>query len=670
MGKMLTPSFGGTSQVWMTCMLFFQVCLLVGYAYAHLLVTKTSLRFQRNFHALLLGCSALMLFYQGKMGRAPLDFGSAEPGAGSMVGSIFGYLVAHAGLPAVMLSATSPLLQSWFCKRSPEVSPYRLYAVSHLGSLLGLLSYPFVAESRLDLPSQGWLFAFAFLGMLCIPALVPRYAVIPFRTSYGVRTSIKEVVAWAFCSAVGSCLFMAGSVQVSIEVAAIPLLWVIPFALYLGTFILVFEFPVVGYQRTLLALASICLAVSYWLMIWPSNSAKPMYQAWSAFGTVFFGALLCHGFMYALRPPAERLTAFYLSLATGGVLGALFVALIAPSLYDRLMELPAAVVLSGIVGVLWGLSFPSGALRTVVLLPAMVVLVGATGMWALSNRPGVWLRDHYGTIHILQSGRLRTLIHGRAIHGVVHADHLSEPLAYYHGDSGAGLAFERMRGLKSSLKVGIMGLGVGSLATYARQGDQLVIYEVSPSVLYVAGPKGRAFPLLKRCPGAVEIVTGDARVSLAREMKEKGSRKFDLLFLDAFSSDSVPWHLLTVEALKLYLDHLSPDGLLVANVSTRLPLDKVLCSGAASLGAYGLLVARNAPKVEEEALLGHLYKTSYVLVARNKKSLDDKVLLGKAGVGFGPTPFSLPIPGFPSLSEVWTDQRSSLSDLIFEEKAF
>lgn len=455
--------------------------------------------------------------------------------------------------------------------------------------------------------------------------------------------------------------------RVSSEIAAIPLLWVIPLALYLITFIIVFEFPGIGYQRIVLAIASLCLAISYGAMIYIKAEPKPMHQVWASFGLVFFGALLCHGFLYALRPPVERLTAFYLSLAAGSVIGGVFVAMIAPNIYDRLYEIPAGVILAGIAGVFWVFSYPPGPWRFIVVFPIAATIVGTLGLGFLASRPGIWLRDFFGTVQVRQIGDIRTLSRGNALHGAMCLDNPNEPMTFFNSESGLGMAFGYLRHLKPELNIGIVGLGSGSIATYAHGGDSLVVYEESPAILLVAGPFGKAFPLLKRCPASVETIWGDGRVSLSKELQKKGPRNFDLLIVDPFCSESMPWHYFTIEALKLFMDHLAPDGLLVIQASTQLPLDRVVCSGANTLGIGGFLITRPAPPAMEPGADYFLSKSYFILLARNKRALNDPVLKKYAAVGIdteGRNGKHYLLKFF--YDRPWTDQQSRLSDLLFD----
>jgi len=671
-GKTLTPFLGGGAQVWITCMFFFQICLLIGYAYAHFLVTKFTPRLQRAVHASLLLTALAVLLGQGLLHRFPLDPGLSGPASsGSALWVLLKRLSMQMALPLVALSATSPLIQAWFAVARPEANPYRLYAASNLGSLGGLLSYPFLAERFLSLPTQGWVFLVLFLGLLVLPFLAPQNSAKDTSSIQAPRSSLREISLWTLTASGGCMILMAGSTYLSSEVAAIPLLWVLPLALYLITFILVFETGIVRFQRSLILVSGSMLALSLAMLIMRRQVQMPGLVISGCLGIVFFGALLCHGCLYALRPPPERLTAYFLAIAAGGVVGGVLVAIVAPLAYNRVFELPVSVTLAGVIGLFWASKshLPGGKL--VGVFPFASLVVGLIGIYSLANRPGDCFRDFYGTVRVVHMGRVVTMNHGNTRHGAVRVDRPSEPLTYYHAGTAVGQMIGLLREQKSTLNVGVVGLGVGSLANYGRPGDHFVFYEISPVVLELAGPEGRVFSLLRNCAASVEVVPGDARISLDSERQRLISRKFDLLVIDAFSSDAVPWHLLTLEAFQLYFDHLKPEGILALHISTPQPLDRVVCTNARALDVYGMLLLAPALACPEPDIQPFLAPSYYALLSRQKDLLNDPRMQPAPVVGFGPRTFrgltasSKDVPYLRN-GRPWTDARSSLSDLLFE----
>jgi hypothetical protein len=597
LGKALLPWFGGSSAVWTTCLLFFQAALLGAYAYAHALARLASLRRQALVHAGLIGLAVGQLALQAWAWPAPLLAGAGlrpEPG-GAPTWHLLGLLGLSVGLPILAIGATSPLVQAWFHSARPGRSPYRLYSLSNLGSLAGLLCYPFLLEPLLGLEAQGWLWT-GGLGLYALALGVCLW--VTLRAAPGRRPDAPEVdrpeappsagrvALWLGLPAAASLVLAAGTAQMTQEVAASPFLWVLPLGLYLLSFVLTFS----GSERMprlprLLALA-ICLALAV-VLLWKGGRAGIGAQlaVWSA--CVFLCGLACHGELYRLRPEPGRLTAYYLCLSAGGVLGGAFAALVAPLMFRGFFELHLGLVL--VAGLVWaalwadrGSWFHGPGGRRVMLGSALGVLGLAAALGLQAQR---WdrdaleaSRDFYGVLRVRALDRDDPDLHRLDLyHGIIrHGSQLQaaglrrEPTTYYGPESGAGLALEhhprRARG--EPLRVGLVGLGVGTLAVYGQAGDMFRFYELHPRVAELARGAGGHFDFLQNATCAWEIVLGDARLSLERELGEAPAG-YHLLLVDAFSSDAIPTHLLTREALGLYLAHLAPGGVLGLHITNR-----------------------------------------------------------------------------------------------------
>lgn len=634
-GRMVLPLLGGSSAVWTVAMVFFQASLLAGYAFAHASVRALGVRAQALMHLIVL---VLALF------TLPFGLGAAEapPSESPPVFWMFALLVSMVGLPFVAVSATAPALQAWFAGSGHPAGrdPYFLYGASNLGSLLALLGYPLVLEPLLPMGSQTslWATVYAVLVLLiglCALVLVHRTArtVAPKPAAATADepgpTTWRRRLRWTALAFVPSSLLLGVTAHITTDVAAVPLLWVVPLAIYLLTFVLVFaRRPPIrhAWMVWLQPFAVIPLTVFFWMPT-PVILALPVHLA------VFFVlAMVCHGELAARRPPAARLTEFYLWMSIGGALGGAFNALVAPVVFDAIYEFPLALAAAcllrpraettahragrwlagGLVAVLTGLVFvraagefaPSGyaALDTlIVLLPVALILftlrhrpVGfGLGMaltllvpMALNGAGEVVARERsfYGVYRVERdpSGQFMLLRQGTTLHGAQHLDpsRRTEPLTYYHRGSPVGQILERLFADGRVERVGVVGLGAGTLACYRRPGQTWTFYEIDPVVVRLASD-GRFFDYLPVCAPEAQVVLGDARLSLGRVRPGR----FDLLILDAFSSDAIPMHLMTREALALYLDKLSARGVLLFQVSSRtLELAPIVARLAADAG--------------------------------------------------------------------------------------
>jgi len=568
--KMILPWFGGTAAVWTTCMLFFQLLLLAGYIYSHAYVSQR-VPARRAVHLVLLALAAATL---------PLAAGASwKPSGGEdPTWLILGLLATSVGLPYFVLSTTGPLVQAWHARSHPGASPYRLFALSNLGSMLALLSYPLLVEPTLALRQQAltWSAGFAAFALLC-GTLAWRSHGGEMPVSAGEQAEKPGAglqALWVALAACASTLLLAFTGHMTLNIAAIPFLWVLPLALYLLSFVLCFEAS--GWYRRWLflpllaaGLAAVCVTLtrsnpSIWTVI-------PLYCA-----TLFVACMVCHGELARSKPHPRYLTGFYLMLALGGALGGVLVGLVAPSVFDELYELPLGMVaLCACAGLALLRDRTSlfhgrwGAAARFVFAALVVVLAAQLARTYQANSADlrVTLRNFYGVLNVKDSGEgpdaMRVLSHGTIIHGKQFLEDAKRdlPTTYYGVTSGVGLAILDAR-TRGPVRLGVVGLGAGTLASYGRSGDLVRFYDINPQVVHLARSE---FSFLKDTPAKVEVQLGDARLSLEREAPQN----FDVLALDAFSSDAIPVHLLTVEAFRVYLRQLKPGGILAVHISNR-----------------------------------------------------------------------------------------------------
>ncbi|XXF77293.1 fused MFS/spermidine synthase [Myxococcaceae bacterium GXIMD 01537] len=634
-GKYALPWFGGTAGVWAACMLFFQALLLAGYAYAHASATRLTLKRQAQVHLTLLavtvGVLALRTLWTGSPVTPGPEWRPEE--AGVQVGRLLLMLAATVGLPFFVLSTTGPLLQSWFSRANPGVSPYRLYALSNVGSLLSLLSYPFAVEPFISRGAQGlgWGAGFLCFAVACavcalqVMRLPDASAPVEVRPASEAgsaaveRPGVGRTLAWLGLSACASVLLLASTNQLSQDVAAGPFLWVMPLALYLITFIIAFEREAL-YSR---AVFGVLLIIGVWGMTSASmvGSGLSMPMQVLAHGTALFaGCMVCHGELYRLRPAPRHLSTFYLWVSVGGVVGGGFVSLLAPNIFSTYLEYPLA--LGACCLVVLGVSLPkpegekvAGRVTRVLrifLLSFVMLGLGAAVTDSTRDARRV-VRNFFGVVQVREVNteeplrHLFTLRHGVIIHGIqyVAPERRNMPTAYYTPGSGLGLAMAEQRRLKEAagqppgLRIGVLGLGVGASAAMAKAGDTLRFYEINPVVISLAQGEGGFFSYLKDTPARVEVVEGDARISLEQELARGEPQRFDVLTLDVFSSDSIPAHLLTEEAMAVYQRHLAPNGVLALHVSNNhVDLVPVVAGHAERLKLDAALV--NTPDADDD----------------------------------------------------------------------
>lgn len=616
--KMILPWFGGTSAVWTTCMLFFQAVLLGGYLYAHWLHEKLPSRRQAWLHIAALAASLAAL---------PIVPNAAwkAASAGNPSLRILALLAVTVGAPYLLLSSTSPLLQAWYARHHRSGMPYRLFALSNGASMLALLSYPLLVEPNLPtrMQAMAWSAGYAVFAVLCgltawrssrEPLAAGEAA--PVEEATGDPSSMAPLPApistdhflWIMLSACASVLLLAVTTHLTQDIAAIPFLWILPLSVYLLSFIICFEAPRFYRRMVFLPLVAAALAfMAYELWPYRQNLPSPgfllpvvlyfqnlpMRASIILFAVALFICCMgCHGELVRTRPHPRYLTRFYVSVALGGVCGGLFVGLLAPGIFHAYDEFPIGLALCALL--VFRVLYPdasrlphiwkwlaTGALAAVVcsyLAGLVVVMQEMTGGYRLAER------NFYGQLKVREDGNpvdyeyaSLQLIHGTINHGeqFVREPYRHQPVTYFCPESGVGRAMRAQQG--HPRRIGMLGLGCGTLAAYGQAGDTIRIYEINPLVVELAN---REFTYLRDTPAKVEIVMGDGRLNLESEP----SQQFDILVMDAFSGDSVPVHLITREAFQTYFRHLKPDGIVAVNITNNyLDLEPVMERAAAAV---------------------------------------------------------------------------------------
>ncbi len=627
--KQILPWFGGASAVWTTCLVFFQSALLAGYAYA-----DASARLGRRRQALL--HLALLVVSLATLPILAADSWKPQ-GDEAPIGRILLLLAATIGLPYFLLSTTTPLLQAWYWRRFSTVVPYRLFALSNFASLLALLGFPLLFEPWFNLGQLGiaWSALYAAFVALCGWIALRAFAVA--RAHEGEPQPLAEVrplpaaatpngaqqALWLALAAMGSVMLLAVTNHVTQNIASVPFLWVVPLSLYLVTFILCFDHPR-WYVRPLFIGAALLLVPAMAAQIASLNlhAAVPLY-----FAGLFVACMVCHGELARTKPAPEHLTRFYLMLSLGGATGAVLVALVAPTLLPGYFELNIALVLLALLlslhlegGLRW-----AGALAT--MLTAGLAISAAIDYGAGKR---VMERDFYGVVRTYDRSvdgvRYRAMLHGAIMHGgqLLNEEYHGQPADYFGPTSGYGRLFAALNDARPAPRsLGIIGLGAGVVAAYGRAGDQMVFYEISPKVIEI---ERREFTFLRDSPAKIEVIVGDGRLSLESELKRHGPRGFDVLGIDAFSGDSVPMHLITREAMALYVRHLAPDGVIVFQATNRyVNIAPVVKRLAAEQGLEAVLITDYPTQAEG---IGYwMSATDQILVTRDAKLLQHPRIL-------------------------------------------
>ena len=741
LARYILPWFGGTSAVWITCMLFFQLLLVAGYGYSHLIATRLPPRRQAIVHIAIVSACVLLMAMLALIWQSPITPGPSwkPPNPEFPVARIFNLLLISIGLPFFVLSTTGPLLQVWFARSRKGASPYRLYALSNLGSLLALLSYPFVVEPALTLKAQAIIWSLLFIGFALGLVRCAR-SISHIQVSEAIVTDAAKVkdgrvpiptgstrMLWVAFATIASVMLLATTNQLCQQIAPVPFLWVLPLSLYLLSFVICFDnqrwyrrdifHPVLG-VTTFAALVVLC-----------SPDASIMVQVVSYLALLFTICMVCHGELVRLKPPERYLTSFYLMVAIGGALGGIFVVAIAPLLFTGYWEFHVAIWSSILMLVIVLMRDPESWIHERRPLVAMALLFGAIvlphliganytaatihraaptlvpgfialglmsavafqknshlvrrwpgsivqactilGLLAVGgvlivniegNRANALIasRNFYGTLAVYSvdsqnaEGHYYMLRHGQIIHGEQYsaADKRDLPTTYYGSDSGIGLVMRNHPRRFAddprdcTLRVGAIGLGVGTIAAYGEPGDYIRFYEINPAVIRIATDENGYFSYLRDSRAKVVVVPGDARLSMERELANGNPQKLDVLVLDAFAGDAIPVHLLTIEAFAIYLRELNPDGVLAIHVTNRyLDLQPVIREVAKH---FGLIAARvHQPE-------GSLVKPSdWIILARNNAVLDRPELKSKLQ----------PLASGKRVG-LWTDDYSNLFQIL------
>lgn len=645
--RMILPWFGGSSAVWSVCMLFFQVGLMSGYAYAHGLARNMSPRRQAALHALLLAASLLLLPAIPGAAWKPTE-------AGNPPFRILLMLTATVGLPYFLLSATSPLVQSWYARTHRGAVPYRLFSLSNLASLAGLFSYPFVMEPYLAVHTQAlaWSWGYAVFAVLCAATA---WTCTRFVAGDSLPEEMREEIAappaslrtlWVLLAACPSILLLSVTTYLTQDVASIPFLWILPLGVYLLSFVLCFESGRYYRRRLFFRLSGVALAATCYLLTQEKSMPSVVYAVSFLTVSLFVWCMTCHGELARLKPHPRHLTVFYLMVSVGGAAGGIFVGLIAPAVFNGYYEFPTGLALGGFLmaTVLWreGKLVPAmPRAMAAVLLTCMVVGLGA-GVRNSLHGCRLVVRNFYGQLRVRDSGGSRRLFHGVITHGQQMLDPAERrrSTAYYCPGTGVGLALAAPD-RPGARRIGILGLGCGTLASYGRAGDVFRLYEINPLVLRVARDE---FTFLGDSAARVEVAMGDARLVLESEAPQR----FDVLAADAFSGDSVPVHLLTREAFAVYFRHLRPDGVLAVHISNLyLDLEPVVAAAAQAYGKTALVFDFEPSKNQNRC-----YPAKWVLV------MDPAVAASSARYAGGRAAHAAP------KFRVWTDDYSSLFSVM------
>lgn len=589
--KQLLPVLGGSAAVWTTCLVFFQTALLLGYVYADFVARRLRPRAQALTHVTLL---AVALATLGLHIRANQWATTWHP-----ILTIFALLTLIIGLPYLALSATTPLLQTWYTGSFHAGWSYRMFSLSNAGALLALLAYPTVIEPYITLKTQTWGFSTGFFifAVLCggiawsVRHTLPEHEERPMLETASEKITPQRRTLWLLLPGCASLLLCAITNHLSQNVAAIPLLWILPLSAYLLSFIIAFHSPGAYPRWLMVRLAAFTLGVLGYLardlhQALPVQISVPLYCV-----CLFVLCFFFHGELYRLRPASGPATSFYLHVALGAALGGLFVGVAAPNIFRANYELAIGLVLSAILAlvVMWNFGVIARIFWSAVALA--LVWIGMMQARSWQQDALVQLRSFYGTLRVTETHwpplaeTTRTLYHGTIQHGVqLFGNGLRlQPTSYYGRDSGVGLTMRYCCESRTK-RVAIVGLGAGTIAAYGQQGDVFRFYEIDPLVERIAR---ELFTYLRESPAHTDVVLGDARFSISREHGDP----FDVIVLDAFSGDAVPVHLLTQQALALYRKHLAPDGILAFHISSQyLDLEPVLAREAQQAGMRAITI--------------------------------------------------------------------------------
>ena len=653
MAKQILPWFGGSAAVWTTCLMFFQLVLLFGYAYADWTIRFLKPRPQVILHVTLVVVSLISLPIIAGSGWKPE--GDEDP-----TWLILGLLAVTIGLPYFLLSTTGPLLQAWFARSYPATrNVYRLFALSNGASLIALVAYPFVVEPYITTREQsvGWSLSYALFALLCATSAF--FSLRPARAAAttpagtvvadGPAPRAADYLLWLALAALGSFMLIAVTNHITHDVASVPFLWILPLTLYLLSFVLCFE----GrnwYQRTiffgplLVIVAAMAWALHYDAGIMNIRYAIPLFAT-----GLFVMCMFFHGELAARKPAPRHLTGYYLMISLGGAVGGLLIGFVAPKLFNTYYEFGLGLVFTTLIAAYV-------ARRLMPVVPALALIAaGFTGFHVnqyvemLSGNTRVMTRNFYGTLRVKDSGDessahgVRRLMHGVIMHGeqFLAPDRRMEPTTYYGPASGIGRLMTVKRDSARKIRVGVVGLGAGTLATYGRAGDAYRFYEINPQVIELASSE---FSFLSSSQATVETLLGDARLTMEREP----AQRYDVLAIDAFSSDSIPTHLMTYQAMGIYLKNLTADGVIAFHVTNRfLLLAPIVKRIADEYGLHTVLVSDDPGDASDFS------RTEWVLVSRSAAALTDQRIAEA-------TDTISEIPGL----RLWTDSFNNLFKIL------
>src|SRR4051794_32716553 len=679
--KMVLPKLGGTPSVWSVAMVFFQAMLLAGYAYAHVLTSYLPGKRAVLVHLGVMAAATLFL---------PLSIASwwGNPPADATAAIwLLGLFAVSIGLPFFALSANGPLLQAWFARTDHPAAadPYFLYAASNVGSFLALISYPFAVEPLTTLGQQRWTWALFFVvlialiaccGMLMLRSPRSAQALAVEAEAAAPAPTSRDAVRWVILAAIPSALLISVTAHISTDVAAAPFMWVIPLALYLVTFVIVFQSRPILPHKWMVAIEPLFIVALTGVMVFEIR--QYMFSILAFYVVAFFViTIVCHGELSRARPPARHLTAFYMWMSAGGVIGGIFAGLIAPNIFHSVVEFPALVVLAilcrpglemptdtrtrllwvGVIAVVAIAAFPGladryvtdettfnwtiGAMLVVAALVsreplpfaaviAVVFIIGSA--YRPDSEVRETMRSFFGVHKITETsdGQYRVFMHGTTIHGAERVrDDNGDPITgrpplitYYHENSPMGVTVKAVRArVGGPIKVAVVGLGTGTFACFSEPGDSFKFYEIDASVEKLARDPAR-FRYLDQCAPDVPVVLGDARLTLA-----ESPDKYDLIVLDAFTSDAIPIHLMTREAMAIYVSRLAPHGIVMLHISNR---HMELASVVAGIAHANGLVSRqnNRAAREGEDDTRYVFTSNVVINAREESDfgqlLEDK----------------------------------------------
>lgn len=677
LGKYILPWFGGTPATWSMTLLFFQVLLTGGYAYAYWLASLRSNKRQGIIHGIFLVAAFILLVTNSIHWPTPITAIMDKNNFTSQVPTlaIFGYLLLSIGFPYFLLSTNGPLIQAWFSHAHPDKSPYPLYALSNAASLIALISYPLYFEVNFSIKEQAWIWSGLFLlflslvGLNVLQLIRNKVEILDSTAPNQQESKVDETnisigkrLLWIFLPAGASIMLLAVTNQMTQEVAAIPFLWTLPLGIYLLTFIQSFS-DHNYYNRTVYSIGLLVTSILFIIILIQAGALLFQIIIYSLL--LYFSCMIFHGELIGIKPPPHQLTTFYLLVSIGGALGGLLVNFVAPVIFTGFWELEVGILLC------WGLLvllsvvdrpedhsrrfalFNFGFLLFFTLLLSFVMLIYVkviTGQQVYASR------NFYGVLRVKEyspvsnTSKAYSLFHGITLHGWQYLDTnlRDEPTAYYTRDSGVGLAIQNHPKRPGALKIGVLGLGIGTLAAYGQTGDVIRFYEINPDVIKVAQGEGGYFSFLSDSRAEIQIVLGDARIQLQQELERGELANFDILVLDTFSSDSIPMHLITREAFELYQAHLAPQGIIAVHISNHtLDLSPVVMQIAQSMHIPGIMINKIGDGVQD-------ISSDWILLSNNQAFLNLTQLQAYQ------QNVSYPSGNF----RVWTDDYSNLFSVL------